>query len=183
MFKSCNYFFIYSLMLISPSVVMASSSVSSIGVKMKVTHASCTINSGKGMSGLFNLPVMNDSGRIVDKINYTDVPLIIDCTKGVKLSALNISFSSASPGFQDPHDGLLKTTDPDILLQTRWRRNGERIIDFSGVTDMLAIKSFEVSAGIYDTSLKVYPLTLNPGGMSLTPGSYHADLTINIVYY
>ncbi|PVR54758.1 fimbrial protein, partial [Salmonella enterica subsp. enterica serovar Paratyphi B] len=30
---------------------------------------------------------------------------------------------------------------------------------------------------------KVYPVTSKPGGMSLTPGRYQADLTVNISYY
>lgn len=168
---------IYSL------TAMASSATTDIAVKLKITHASCIVNDVKGISGVYNLPLINDSGRVVDRISYVDVPLIIDCTKGAAPEALRISFTAANPGFQDASNGLIKTTDADIGLQTRWKRNGEKIVDLSVATDILAIKDAEVKSGVFDSSLKVYPVILTPGGVSLTPGRYQADLSVNIIYY
>lgn len=71
----------------------------------------------------------------------------------------------------------------NIALLIRWKRNGERIIDLSNTTDLLAMKDAEVRSGVYDSSLKVYPLNLNPSATSLAPGRYQADLTVNITYY
>lgn len=162
---------------------VASNATSNIAIKMKITHANCVVNGGKGISGVYNLPVMNDSGSIVDRISYVDVPLMIDCTKGAGLGALSVSFTAANPGFKDASIGLIKTTVSDIGLQTRWKRNGEQVVDMSGATDILAIKDAEVKAGVYDSSLNVYPVILTPGVTSLAPGRYQAGLTINITYY
>lgn len=162
---------------------VAGGTTSNIGVKMRITHANCIVNGGTGFSGTYNLPLMNDQGKIIDRISYTDVPLIIDCTKGAKLGALTVSFTSAKPGFQNAANGLINTTMANIALLIRWKRNGERIIDLSNTTDLLAMKDAEVRSGVYDSSLKVYPLNLNPSATSLAPGRYQADLTVNITYY
>lgn len=93
------------------STAIAGNSTSSIGVKMKITHANCTVNGGKGISGAYNLPLMNESGNVTDRVSATDVPLIIDCSKGVKPSALTISFTAAtwfsecSERFGEYHNG------------------------------------------------------------------------------
>ncbi|EJJ6948764.1 type 1 fimbrial protein [Salmonella enterica] len=179
-FVPCVMIFLISMHSLT---VMASSTATSIGVKMTITHANCVVNNGKGVSGTYNLPVINDSGTVVDRIGYTDIPLIIDCTRGGGLRALGVSFNASSYGFQDVYNGLLNTSIADIALRTHWKRNGERVIDFSGVTDLLAIKDAEIHPGVYDSSLKVYPVASKPGGMSLTPGRYQADLTVNISYY
>lgn len=161
----------------------AGNSTSNIGVKMKITHANCTINGGKGISGAYKLPLMNDSGTVIDRLNAIDVPLIIDCSKGVKPGALTISFTAARPGFQNAANGLVNTTMANIALLTRWKRNGASVIDLSAATDILTVKDAEIQPGIYDSSLKVYPTVINTAASTLTPGRYQADLTINITYY
>ncbi|EDW6064633.1 type 1 fimbrial protein [Salmonella enterica subsp. enterica serovar Oslo] len=163
--------------------VSAGNTTSNIGVKMQITNANCIVNGGKGISGTYNLPLMNDGGKVIDSISYIDVPLIIDCTKGVNLAALTISFTATKPGFQNAANGLINTTMANIALLTRWKYNGERVIDLSATTDLLAIKDAEVRSGVYDSSLKVYPVNLNPSVIAFTPGQYHADLSINITHY
>ena len=165
------------------STAIAGNSTSSIGVKMKITHANCTVNGGKGISGAYNLPLMNESGNVTDRVSATDVPLIIDFSKGVKPSALTISFTAATPGFQNAAKGLVNTTMANIALLTRWKRNGASVIDLSTATDILSVKDAEIQPSIYDSSFKVYPTVINTASASLTPGRYQADLTINITYY
>lgn len=177
---SCSIILLLSLYSM---ITTASISTSSIGVKMKITHANCIVNGGKGISGVYNLPLMNESGKVVDRVSYTDVPLIIDCTQGVKLGALAVSFTAANPGFQDAANGLLNTTMANIALLTRWKHNGASVINLSGTTDILMVKDAEIQPGIYDSSFKVYPVVLGSGSISLIPGRYQSDLTINITYY
>lgn len=163
--------------------VMAGSASSSIAVKTKITLANCTINGGKGISGVYNLPVMDEHGKVETRFSYVDAPVIIDCTKGATLGALGVSFTPGSSGFYDAGNGVMSTTYPDVGLQVRWKRNGGGPVDLSGTIDILAMKDAQTSVGIYDSSLRVSPLKLATGTTLLTPGRYQADLTVNITYY
>ncbi|EDS7167649.1 protein fanH [Salmonella enterica] len=148
----------------------------SLGVSITLSKAQCKINNGAGISGNFVLPMISTSGQNVGTMNFTTVPILIDCSDGGNVNQLEIIFGDNSSNKLDSTTWY--TTNKDLGLRLSWTKDKSQ--DFNlGVTQNINKSNWIEGNKKFNASVNVSPVVLRNSAQA---GQYTSSLPVTVTF-